>query len=412
MKIATLPELTHLDEDHVCAKLMDHLIPALTLPPSSTYHPADVTRWLTTFARYLQDQGNSGGNGTDIELEHLWVLAGPDSPRYLAAALHASLAAPFVLFLAAWDLLTKTMNVWGSLAIIVLPLSFIYGKAARPRVEFTGRFIWSKFRRYPWREHPTPQERARRRAVRKRNFRRGLRNSVWMGLFLGVFAGFCIRGSTEIRVAWTAGFAFGMVVTYVVLRPFGLAFSWLIVWFSILLPFQAFDAMKVTMTPPAIVIRPSDLVRVGIRGDLTFGLTWLTFVGLPLGILDGCFLTLSHLVRTKGDPPQTLASWILSLIFAWICFGVPVGVFLTAGSPWLRYLVAMRILARENVSPKCPAQFLDWAYDAGLLRLSGVTAQFRHSALQEHLAPAPMTGGSPIGRGATAAPTARDHHDG
>ena len=68
----------------------------------------------------------------------------------------------------------------------------------------------------------------------------------------------------------------------------------------------------------------------------------------------------------------------------WI--GLPVGFVFVANSPWPRYLVATRILARRGDLPRRPAVFLDWAYESGLMRLSGVATQFRHREFQTWLA--------------------------
>lgn len=55
-------------------------------------------------------------------------------------------------------------------------------------------------------------------------------------------------------------------------------------------------------------------------------------------------------------------------------------------SPWPRYLLAVRVLARTGALPSRPARFLDWAYEAGLVRLAGTAVQFRHRDLQARLA--------------------------
>ncbi len=69
-----------------------------------------------------------------------------------------------------------------------------------------------------------------------------------------------------------------------------------------------------------------------------------------------------------------------------LMLGLPVGVLFVAKSPWPRYLVATMILARRRDLPKRPAVFLDWAYGAGLMRLSGIAVQFRHREFQTWLA--------------------------
>jgi hypothetical protein len=74
-------------------------------------------------------------------------------------------------------------------------------------------------------------------------------------------------------------------------------------------------------------------------------------------------------------------------------FGRPLGVVLgliygiTVGSSisslWRRYLVTL-VLAHGRL-PWRTAEFMEWAYEAGLLRISGVAYQFRHQELANWL---------------------------
>ena len=57
----------------------------------------------------------------------------------------------------------------------------------------------------------------------------------------------------------------------------------------------------------------------------------------------------------------------------------------TVDSPWPRYLAALQALRRHDQLPARPGRFLDWAYRAGLIRMAGDTAVFRHSDLREHI---------------------------
>lgn len=51
----------------------------------------------------------------------------------------------------------------------------------------------------------------------------------------------------------------------------------------------------------------------------------------------------------------------------------------------LRYALTVRVLRRADQLPRRLGQFLDWAYTAGLVRLTGTATQFRHQDLQTHL---------------------------
>ena len=52
---------------------------------------------------------------------------------------------------------------------------------------------------------------------------------------------------------------------------------------------------------------------------------------------------------------------------------------------WLRYLIGCWVARRQGKLPPRVGQFLDWAYRAELLRMSGTATQFRHRELQAWL---------------------------
>jgi hypothetical protein len=70
---------------------------------------------------------------------------------------------------------------------------------------------------------------------------------------------------------------------------------------------------------------------------------------------------------------------------------IPLGITLlpallfTVRSPWLPYFSGTMMRARRDLLPRRPARFLDWAYAAGLTRMSGISIQFRHRDLQNLL---------------------------
>jgi hypothetical protein len=68
-----------------------------------------------------------------------------------------------------------------------------------------------------------------------------------------------------------------------------------------------------------------------------------------------------------------------------LAFGLLLGLLAISTSPWPRYGLACLVLAVRRDAPLRLARFLDWAYAAGLMRLSGTAVQFRHRELQAWL---------------------------
>ncbi|GHE10963.1 NACHT domain-containing protein [Streptomyces alanosinicus] len=106
--------------------------------------------------------------------------------------------------------------------------------------------------------------------------------------------------------------------------------------------------------------------RTVISGDLMFTLARIITIGLPMGTL-GWFVQ---------GPSLGLAS---GLVWA---LAMSVG----ASRRYLAFVLCSR---RDRTLPLRLGRFLDWACDAGLMRLSGSAYQFRHRELQFWLAQHP-----------------------
>ena len=65
--------------------------------------------------------------------------------------------------------------------------------------------------------------------------------------------------------------------------------------------------------------------------------------------------------------------------------GLLLGLLAISTSPWPRYGLACLVLAVRRDARLRLARFLDWAYAAGLMRVSGTAVQFRHRELQAWL---------------------------
>ncbi|MER7929671.1 NACHT domain-containing protein [Streptomyces sp. NPDC096057] len=117
-----------------------------------------------------------------------------------------------------------------------------------------------------------------------------------------------------------------------------------------------------------------------LRNDLLFGVLYglgVAVVGaLPGGYTGGLAAHLHFTDRLTRPGSVVLA----------FAVGVAAGIVLAARA-WGRYAVAVMIVAPSGRLPWRLRHFLEWAYVAGLLRVSGNVYQFRHEALRELLTP-------------------------
>lgn len=328
---ATEPvELTrHLTATDLDDHLFGLLVPAAAArhprPGGGRYSPEQVTRWLATLARHLREEDLAGRSGTDLLLHDLWSAAGDRLPRYVTAALLTIAATvPLVLF---W---------MRDLVSVGLPRDAFIGAAVIGCVFVVALMAWASLRRL------TNPQRLDLRKLRTRAGRSHL--AIWLatGIMAGLAIGFGIGAA--------GGFAGGFVVGLVDGLVFGLVFG-------IALGLALGLAFGLAARPDAIDV-PRQLVSGGVAhttARLAVGLT----VGFAWGFAAG---------PVKG-----------------LVFGLLFGLASASTSPWLRYLVACLLLARRQELPRRPALFLNWAYDAGLMRLAGIAVQFRHRDFQDWL---------------------------
>jgi hypothetical protein len=170
------------------------------------------------------------------------------------------------------------------------------------------------------------------------------------------------RGRSRIAVSFIGGFVFGIgIMLAPPSDPAGAV--------NVGLGMGIITSLYFTATSrPAAISRPHQLVTQGLAHDLT--------------ILLGCGLGFGFMMGFTFGPVAG---------FFGGAAGLAIGSFLLADSPWLRYFVATRILARRCQLPPRPGLFLDWAYAAGLLRLAGIAIQFRHRDLQDQLVSTPAS---------------------
>jgi hypothetical protein len=116
-------------------------------------------------------------------------------------------------------------------------------------------------------------------------------------------------------------------------------------------------------------------LSAGVVGELVAGLGALLGFGFAIGPVGGLATAVAVGLNSSMDTglPFVVVALMVGLIFA-------------ANSPWPRYLFAAMLLTRRGDLPRRPAMFMDWAYQAGLMRLSGIAVQFRHREFQTWLA--------------------------
>ena len=199
-----------------------------------------------------------------------------------------------------------------------------------------------------------------------------------LGLAVGVYFGITLKGTVTLTVKTTDGLLLGLTLGIVFGLVLGLAVG--------------------LAQRPSSISRPKLLVAQGVEHDLAvplaLGLALAAASGLAAWLAVGfTYRSSGHEFRARLDagPLLSFASTIVLYVLSGLVCGIVIGVLIVSGSPWPRYFVATRILARHNQLPPRLASFLDWAYAAGLLRLSGISAQFRHRELQEHLTATPAT---------------------
>ncbi|MFC3450569.1 NACHT domain-containing protein [Amycolatopsis speibonae] len=338
-------ELRKLTEAELDDFLHDRLLPAVVehypSPDGTRYRAEDVRAWLSTLANHLAWMSVHGFSGTDIHLHELWRTTGDPAlrgrrVRLLAAAVISGLTILLLLllFIRAWfaggsDDFRSHPGRW----FIVAPALLGIGV-------FIFRFAATTSTRTMERMEP-------RLLTTRAGFRKVRRTAVtWM--LLGGLAGI------------PAGIAAGLLSG------------------------------------------AGDLHSVALGGSLTLGA-----IGFAMGLIGGAGDSTTRLkTATRPSEPQhqvrttvAIQSALTALLFLALgsfpggivdgaVFGLAAGLALFLGggpTPRLRHELAIRSYARRRLLPPRPETFLDWAYRAGLVRLAGTAAQFRHREVQQRL---------------------------
>ena len=357
-------DLTALPAAELDRALLDRLVPETCRQHPAPnvrgrYAPEDVTRWLGTLAAHLRAQQARGRSGTDLDMHLLWSAAGPRAPRYIAKALLGLAVATSVLACAAWyihatgHLLAPGWRGRATFAAVAVFTALAAMSATAPVGLGSAGRVGGVSPAHRYLTQPPRLDLAR---LRTPGLARLVRVVVVVVDFaFGLAAGFVVGLATGFAFGPAAGFTYGLTVavTYALVSGIaqGLAFGF--------------------MQRAASLKRPSDLVRQGVVYDVMVTLVVGLVVGLTAGLTIGGLAIGLAFGLAAGGLTLTLGS-------------VPL---MSGGSPWPQFFVAVWMLGRRGRLPHHTAGFLDWAYAAGLMRISGASIQFRHLRLQEHLDP-------------------------
>ncbi len=117
------------------------------------------------------------------------------------------------------------------------------------------------------------------------------------------------------------------------------------------------------------------------RGDGRLTILVISMVGLLVGLGSGLFA----LMERPSELMTALGFGLFALVL-WLPLGLVFGPLVTK-TCWLSFVVVSLWMGVRRRLPFSLMRFLDDAYRLGLLRVVGPVYQFRHAALQDHLAP-------------------------
>jgi len=343
--------------------LFARLVPAVLdqdPPPGRQYGALEVTRWLTTLARHLAWQGERGGSPSDLRLDLLWSAAGWRAPRYAAMAATTTIASALFVFgvLARWP--PDVLPILGLGVFIVVAARI----ASQPTVDLR-RLDLSGLR--------TSAGRQRVRRLLAGGLAAGLVGGLIVALVSAVI-GFVdqLVVAFEFSVLGLVGALIIGLGTGPTTRPTAIDRPARLVQQGMVHTIAAIVVVSLTFMLADKLVAGG--FSTGVVGQLVSGLGTALAIGLAIRPAVGIAVGLAVGLNTGAEfgIPFAIVALMVGLIFA-------------ANSPWLRYMFAMMLLARRGDLPRRPATFADWAYQAGLMRLSGISVQFRHREFQTWL---------------------------
>lgn len=353
---------------------------------------ADVTRWLRTVASVQRRAARvNAGSDVDLYLPDLWMARTTRLPRLITALITA-----------------------GPVAVVglgLLPVG-LFGFAVGVGLLLVAFRIFRRTR-----NTVSPVRRFDLRAVRRRGFMSKLLRDTFgtlvSSLTLGL-AGAVTPGASQADIWWRRlsrvvgiaalggvsgglGTVIGSVDEAMTLADLVLPMLRGAGWgFTIGLCAGTANGVVLALadnlsTDVEAVSSMRRLVRQGVSYCVTIAVVSTVVWMLAAGIAA------SYLVGSRFAEPFGTVTGVVSGLLAGVVVGiVAVGTFglaglcmsaLTVGKGfvWLRYALGVGAAVRHGALPARPALFIDWCIQAGLMRVSGTSVQFRHDDLRQRL---------------------------
>ncbi len=320
---STPAELTKLRANQIDNHLFARLIPAtISQHPLRGADHNKAFRWLAMFAIHLKYQQEDGKSGTDIELHELWSATGTLTPRIITVVIYTAIISAASAYITIYSVPDFILKTSG--------FDKVYYTCTLALLPLT-LIAWIWLRR-------SSETSLRRFDVTQLRTLSGIRR-IAMAAFNSIDNLRDDRKSiTAMRIV--AGSQGGLFI------------------------YPILSVVRGLTNRAGAVSRPRQLVRQGMVCDL------------------GLILIPSLLFASLALLSSTFSFAAFAFIFCFV-LGFPLAY--VADSPWLPYLIGTHMMARQDLLPRRPAHFLDWAYDAGLMRMSGISVQFRHRELQMYL---------------------------
>ncbi|WP_282790987.1 NACHT domain-containing protein [Streptomyces sp. CC224B] len=325
----------------VGTRLLDLFVPATAElfpgPGGARFDARLVREWLTTLARYLEDNAATGRtvaghrlSGTDIVPSRLWPLAGTRRPlaTLVVTAVAVSLTGTALLLglLATQGPLLAPWPVLAALVILGMFTAAVWSLA------------WSDL---AGEDHQYPQVRARPRAFVQRLTAALVTSGLLSGLLAALVAGQNPAASPVRTAAVFTGCAAALGLLFAVPLPGA--------------PESSHPASS-------------------IRSHLVWGLA------VPAAVSAEVLLAAA---MSAGKGPVTVLALTAG---GGLAGGLLFAPTLAPTGLWYAGLLLRTRRRSGRPLPWRLGRFLAWCYDAGLLRVAGTAYQFRHRELQDHLA--------------------------